>query len=245
VKPYYASSGITIYHADCREALAGLRAESVDVILTDPPYGIRYQSRKRRQHPTLPSSIQGDDSLNALRDAMAFLDPLLKPDRHAYVFAAPMRIGEAALAVSDFWHLKNVLIWDKGNAGSMGDCLAGYSVNWEAILYASKGRRPLVGPRPRCIYRYDWQGSRDPVHPTVKPVAVMRWLLAKSSQAGELVLDPFMGSGVVLRAAAELGRKAIGIEIEERYCEVAVERIENFRKLKEKPPQNPQIPQNV
>jgi site-specific DNA-methyltransferase (adenine-specific) len=139
------------------------------------------------------------------------------------------------------------LVWDKGNAGSRGDLAAGYSQNWEAIIYASKGRRPLIGKRPRCIYRYDWQAWRDPVHPTVKPVAMMRWLMLKSTEPGELVLDPFIGSGVVLRAAAELGRKAVGIEVEERYCEAAAQRLLDFERagIEEKAPQNPQNPQNV
>ena len=229
MKPYFRSNGITIYHTDCRELLPHLKPESIDAVLTDPPYGIRYQSKQRKLQPDLPAAIQGDESLNALRDALPLMDPLLKTDRHAYVFAAPMKIGEALEAIAEYWRVKNVLVWDKGNAGSRGDCEAGYSVNWEAIIYGSKGRRPLIGKRPRCIFRYDWQGWRDPVHPTVKPVAMMRWLLAKSSEPGELVLDPFMGSGVVLRAAAELGRRAIGIELEERYCEAAAKRILDFQ----------------
>lgn len=224
--PYYQHRGITIYHADCREILPQLQKQSIDVLLTDPPYGISYESR-RSEHPGgLPVRIQGDDTLNGLRDVLPVVDRLMKSDRHAYVFAAPMRIGEAAEAVAEYWRVKNVLVWDKGNAGGAGDCFAGYAANWEAIIYANKGRRHLLGPRPRSIYRYDWQGQRDPVHPTVKPAGVMRWLLAKSSEPGETLLDPFMGSGVTLQAAAELGRKAIGIEIEERYCEAAVARLQ-------------------
>lgn len=246
MKPYFQSNGITIYHADCREVLPHLAGESFDAVVTDPPYGIRYHSKQRKQQPELPSAIQGDETLNALRDALPLVDPLLRTNRHAYVFAAPMRIGEAVDAIAEYWRVKNVLVWDKGNAGSRGDCEAGYSVNWEAIVYASKGRRPLNGKRPRCIFRYDWQAWRDPVHPTVKPVAMMHWLLEKSSAAGEVVLDPFMGSGVVLRAALELGRRAVGIELEERYCEAAVQRIREYRQASRNfPPQIQQIPQNV
>lgn len=227
MKPFFNSNGISIFHANCEEILPRLRPASVDVVLTDPPYGIRYMARRKRPSE-VPTSIANDDSLNALRSSLAPIDRVLKQDRHAYFFAGPTRIGEAVDAVAEFWRVKNLLVWDKGNAGSRGDCTAGYSLNWEAIIYASKGRRPLQGPRPRAVYRFDWQAWRDPVHPTVKPVAMMAWLLTKSSVQGELVLDPFMGSGVVLRAAAELGRRAIGIELEERYCEVAAKRIEDF-----------------
>jgi site-specific DNA-methyltransferase (adenine-specific) len=225
MRPFYQHSGITIFHGDCLTILPELERSSVDVLLTDPPYGISYKSNRREVHGGLPVSIRGDRNLNALRDALPLIDTLLKPDRHCYVFASPMRVGEVVEAVGEYFTPKNILVWDKGNAGSMGDCRAGYSANWEAIVYANKGRRALAGPRPRCIYRYDWQARRDPVHPTVKPIGVMRWLLAKSSRPGEVVLDPFMGSGGVLAAAAALGRQAIGIEMEERYCRAAVDRL--------------------
>lgn len=222
-RPYYQDHLVTIYHADFRQILPSLAPNSVDLVLTDPPYGINYQSK--RKGSLVPTSVRGDDSLNDLRAVLPLSDALLKHDRHAYVFAAPTKLGQAMDAMNDFWRLKNVLVWDKGNAGTRGDLTAGFANNWEAILYGSKGRRPLIGPRPRCVYRHDWQASRDPVHPTVKPVGMMSWLIAKSTDRGELVLDPFTGSGVVLRAAAELGRRAIGIDVEECHCETAARRV--------------------
>jgi DNA modification methylase len=229
VKPYYRAGGVAIYHADAREVLSQLNSESVDLVLTDPPYGInlkiKYAYSRREKHAPGPD-IAGDDSLNALRDVLPALDLLLKPDRHAYFFASSTRIGEAVDAIAAWWNIKNILVWDKGNMGTQGDVLAAYARNWEAIVYANKGRRPLAGPRPRAICRYDWNARKDPVHPTVKPVGLMAWLIQKSSRHGELVLDPFCGSGPVLRAARDLGRRAIGIELEERYCEAAVRRLQ-------------------
>lgn len=220
MKPYYRAGGVAIYHADAREVLSQLNSESVDLVLTDPPYGINYKTKYRN------AGIAGDDSLNALRDVLPALDLLLKPDRHAYFFASSTRIGEAVDAIAAWWNVKNILVWDKGNMGTKGDVLAAYARNWEAIVYANKGRRPLHGPRPRAICRYDWNARKDPVHPTVKPVGLMSWLIQKSSRRGELVLDAFCGSGPVLRAARDLGRRAIGIELDERYCEAAVRRLE-------------------
>lgn len=225
-KPYFDDgNGIVIYNFDYRDVLPYLVPDSVDLVLTDPPYGIQYLPPSRSAGDPLAVPIHGDDSLNEVRDAMPLLDRLLKKDRPAYFFSSGMRIGECVDIVAAFWKVKNILVWDKGNCGSVGDVKAGYGWNWEAIVYANKGRRPLNGPRPRTIYRYDWQGTRDPVHPTVKPVGLMQWLITKSSQPGELLLDPFMGSGPVLRAARDLGRRAIGIELEERYCEAAVQRL--------------------
>lgn len=223
MKPYYSHAGIEIYHGDCRDVLPHLAP--VDLVLTDPPYGVAYVTSWRSRTDPLVAPIANDESLNALRDIMPDLDVLLSNNKHAYVFASPTRIGECAEVVADYWQVKNLLVWDKGEAGTVGDLEAGYGVNWEAIIYASKGRRPLDGPRPRTIYRYDWSSTRDPQHPTVKPVGLLKWLMAKSSARGETVLDPFMGSGTTLRAAKDLGRRAIGIELEERYCEVAAKRL--------------------
>lgn len=222
--PYYDDGQVVIYHGDCRDVLPALGP--VDLVLTDPPYGVNYVTRWLSRTDPLVAPIANDDSLNVLRDTMPLLDYLLHPDRHAYLFASPLRIGETTEILADFWQIKNALVWDKGETGSAGDLDAGFGVNWEAIVYAMKGRRPLNGKRPRCIYRYDWSGTRDPVHPTVKPVGLLSWLIAKSTGPGEVILDPFMGSGTTLRAAKDLGRKAIGIEIEERYCEIAVKRLQ-------------------
>ncbi len=223
MKPYFESHGVTIYNASAEEILPSLPAASVDLILTDPPYGISYRSRAR--HGRMPIQIRNDEDLNALRGVLPLADRLLKDDRHVYIFAAPSRIGEAVDAIQLYWRIKNQIVWDKGNAGTRGDCQAGYAANWEAVIYANKGRRPLNGPRPRAILRYDWSGSRDPVHPNIKPVAIFRSMIGKSSVPGEMLLDPFCGSGPSLIAAAELGRAAIGVEIEERYCEIAARRI--------------------
>jgi DNA modification methylase len=226
-EPYFDDgNGIVIYNLDYRDVLPYLAPDSVDLVLTDPPYGIRYMPPGRAADDPLAVPIHGDDSLNEVRDAMPLLDRLLNKDRHAYFFSSGMRTGECVDIVGAFWKVKNVLVWDKGNSGSRGDLKAGYGWNWEAIVYANKGRRALNGPRPRTIYRYDWQGTRDPVHPTVKPVGLMQWLITKSSQPDELLVDPFMGSGPVLRAARDLGRRAIGMEVEERYCEAAVRRLQ-------------------
>lgn len=225
MKPYYEHNGITIYHGDCREILPQLAPDSVDLVLTDPPYGVQYVAPWRPRTDPLVHRIPGDDDCTAIVDAVQLSNRLLRDNRHVYFFAASMRTGDTIDAMETVWKVKNVLIWYKGESGTVGDVRAGFGYNYEPIIYANKGRRPLNGPRPRTVIRYDWNGSRDPVHPTVKPVGLLRILIQFSSHPGEVVLDPFMGSGTTLRAAKDLGRQAIGIEIEERYCEVAAKRL--------------------
>jgi DNA modification methylase len=221
--PFYNSAGISLFKADSLKILPQFPAESIDLVVTDPPYGIRYRSK--RTDGRHPNQIAGDESLNTLRASLPLMDRLLRPDRHAYIFAAPLKLSEALDAVAEYWQVKNVLVWDKGNAGSRGDCEAGYSQNWEAIIYASKGRRPLVRPRPRCIIRHDWQASRDPVHPTVKPVALVADAIKDASKRNGIVLDAFGGSGTTLVAAERTGRRGYALEYSPQYVDTIVKRV--------------------
>jgi len=120
---------------------------------------------------------------------------------------------------------KHTLAWDKGDRGTVGDLECGFGEAWEAILYGMKGRRPLNGKRPRTVIRFDWSSTMDPLHPTVKPVPLLRKLVEWSTGEAEVVLDFSMGSGTTLRACKDLGRRGIGIELEEKYCEIAANRL--------------------
>lgn len=219
MKPYYEHGGIQIFHGDCREVLPGLGP--VDLVLTDPPYGVGYAAGRQRGN-VLGARIANDDSLAVVAEVWPAALTLLNNNRHWYAFASPRMLpGMMSLAEP-----KHVIAWDKGDRGTMGDLEYGFGDAWEAILYGMKGRRPLNGPRPRTVIRHDWAAHYDPSHPTVKPVALLGRLVQWSSFEDEIVLDPFMGSGTTLRAAKDLGRRAIGIELEERYCEIAAKRLE-------------------
>lgn len=228
LRPYYhdEQSGITIFHGDCREVLPTLAAGSVDLVLTDPPYGRDYVSNFRVKDPSVAHVIPGDENLEAMRHGLQLCVPLLKYDRHLYYFAsADDIIGDACAALPSALTFRRLLCWDKGNHG-MGDLECNYGHAWEAIVFASKGKRLLNGKRPSSLLRSFGRGAGSTwVHPTQKPVSLMRFLIERSSMPGEVVLDPFMGSGTSLRAAKDLGRHAIGIETEERYAEIAANRL--------------------
>lgn len=219
--PYYSEAGITIYHGDCREVLPSLGVQ-VDLVATDPPYGVRYVTARRSRNDKLRAPIANDQSLDVVSEAWPIIMDRLADNRHWYAFASPRRIAEAARI---FGGSKHLLAWDKGDRGTVGDLTCGFGEAWEAIFYGMKGRRAIRGKRPRTVIRFDWSGAMDPLHPTVKPVALMARLIGWSTDVGELVLDPFMGSGPTLRAAKDTGRRAIGIELEERYCEIAANRL--------------------
>ena len=218
MKPYYEQDGITIYHGDCREV--ELPTGSVDLVIADPPYGMSYLSRGT--HPM----IQGDDDNSWVPEAMRHALRALKTNRHFYVFGPDMP-GLTTAATME-------LIWDKGRL-SAGGGNHPWSPGHERLTFGVYSRfkshrnvgngnvrlrRSTVLHVPKVN-----NGRGSFVHPNQKPVMLMRVLIEASSQFDEVVFDPFMGSGTTLVAAKAEGRSAIGIEVEERYCEIAAKRL--------------------
>ena len=204
MKPYYEDDFCTIYHGDCREVDAWLAA---DVLVTDPPYGIDYNSGRSG---LLPRSIEGDKGA-ALRDEVL----AAWGERPALIFGA--------WKVERPTRTRMVLTWCKGLNAGMGDLALPWKPNTEEVYVIGSG---FAGHRGSSVLDYQApvsQASWGRCHPTEKPVALMRDLLAKCPPG--VVADPFMGSGTTLRAAKDLGRKAIGVELDERYCEVAAKRL--------------------
>jgi DNA modification methylase len=221
VTPYYSDDLVTIYHGDCRDVMRALPREAAEVLITDPPYGMNYQSNMRRVSFDL---IAGDEEFDAgwLRDAR----PLVKPRSPVYVFAQDASIAptrEAIVAVG--WSLSRMLVWDKMamTAGDLEDVGSRTEYIVAATAAGSSDRRKYAARDPNLIAipRVDTRLLR---HPAEKPVALLSYLIVRSTGPDDLVLDPFMGSGPTIEAAKSLGRRAIGIEIEERYCEIAATR---------------------
>jgi len=194
VKPYYQDDLVTIYHADCREWMP-----EADVIVTDPPYGIAYQGRRRRS-----GTICGDDEP---------FDPqaILTAGLPTVVFGAVAFAGK--LPMSPGW-----IVWDKV-APHFDRRPREAELAWTNFLTSPRIIRVFW---TGGIYYQTEHGTNAPLHPAQKPVALMRGVLNLCPEG--TVLDPYVGSGSTLLAAKSLGRKSIGIEIEERYCEIAANR---------------------
>jgi DNA modification methylase len=213
IQPYYEQDGITIYHGDCREILPTLGP--VDLVLTDPPYGIAHATNRKVRGmggaSWIGTEIANDHDTSARDEALALLS-----DTPAFVFGTWKQPKPAGT--------RSVLVWDKGPASGMGDLAFPWKGSWEEIYVIGSG---FAGSRDEGVIKgfteVTWE-SAGRAHPNQKPVKLLRYLLSKHS--GQSVLDPFMGSGTTLRAAKDLGRRAIGIEIEERYCEIAVKRLQ-------------------
>lgn len=216
MKPYFERDGITIYHGDCREVLPTLAAGSVDLVLTDPPYGVTYQSNAVAGRGAQPITNDGTRlSLALYRQVVPLLDA-----KHVLWFTRWDAWPDVWAILGQHLPLRGLLIWDKGSPG-MGD-LSHWGCSYEMIASAGYGK--LEGGRDGSVLRFPCvsHGARE--HPTEKPGALLRYLIGKL--APQTILDPFMGSGTTLVAAKALGRRAIGIEIEEKYCEIAARRLE-------------------
>jgi site-specific DNA-methyltransferase (adenine-specific) len=215
VTPYFERAGITIYHADCRDVLPLLEPGSVDLVLTDPPYGATYQSNRAVGQGHAPITNDGTRlSLALYRQVL----PLLRAD-HVLWFTRWDAWPDVWAHLGMHFPLRGLLVWDKGTPG-MGD-LSHWGPSYELIASAGGGK--LIGARDGSVLRFNTVPSAGRLHPTEKPLELLCYLIGKLSP--DVILDPFMGSGSTLVAAKQLGRKAIGCEVEERYCEIAANRL--------------------
>lgn len=213
MKPYYSDDLVTIYHGDCRDVLGALDDQS-DLALTDPPYGVNYVSNMAVGRGTTP--ITNDGARLSLRLYKAVI-PMLAV-QHVLWFTRWDAWPDVWEILGSAFPMRGLLVWDKGSPG-MGD-LDHWGPSYELIASVGSGR--IVGGRDGSVLRYNTVPSANRLHPTQKPVELLAYLISKLEARS--VLDPFMGSGSTLVAAKSLGRRAIGIEIEERYCEVAAQR---------------------
>lgn len=211
-KPYYDSDGITIYHADCRLILPHL--PKVDLVLTDPPYLISAAGGGiggRRQYLT---DIRGNID-------QGFDISLLTQFPNYFCFCGKEQLPHMFEFVNGKrWML---ITWNKSNPTPLVN--NNYLPDTEYIFHSFEPGRLFGGYRDRSRYILHPVEQNGFDHPTVKPLPVINKLVELGSQIGDTILDPFMGSGTTLVAAKNLGRKAIGIEIEERYAEIAVRRL--------------------
>lgn len=208
LQPFYDRDGITIYNGDCRQVLPFL--DRFDLLLTDPPYGIGEAKANNPSRSVLARSrdygrADWDDAPPA-----PWLMTMLASEFDRMILWGGNYYG---LPGSSCW-----LVWDKDNgANDFADC----ELAWTNL------------PKAVRKFRWRWQGMLQEkagdkkevrVHPTQKPLALMKWCLGLVPDA-KSVLDPFMGSGTTLVAAKQLGLRAVGIEINADYCAAAVERL--------------------
>ena len=228
---FYSSDQVELWHGDAMDVLPGKKTESFDLVLTDPPYGVEFESNMRAEKF---GGISGDGADEEARaGVLSVLEQcvrLVGQNRHLYVF------GPEVLRAADMKVSKPAeLIWVKQEGPGMGDLGLPWGPQHEKIhfytsLHRHAGKRGTennpVRIRKGTVLKAVKPTGFKVRHPSEKPVwGLLSELIESSSRAAETILDPFAGVGSTGVAAVLTGRKAVLVELEERYCELAAERI--------------------
>ena len=247
MKPYYEQDGISLFHGDCRECLLDQdlqeRIEPVSVLVTDPPYqglagnliaGFAGGSAVAKRRTSTPTVGEAGRSLGFIRHE-EWLPLACDLVVGGLAFCSYHDVAEVRMALPLTAKPKALIVWHKPNSMPVARNVPRFRVEF-AWAFQTADPCPLAwreldtlysipSPNAGCVSsgeRYTNPDGRA-THPAQKPITLMQELLALG---GDLVLDPFAGTGTTLHAAKNLGRKAIGIEIEERYCEIAARRLD-------------------
>ena len=229
--PYYSDDHVTIYHGDTLDVLAELEI-SVDAVVTDPPYasGTRTEASKSSSGAMLRAGRFSDRPIELdqmtttgfvwlMRAVGQAVRPML-PDGASFLSFIDWRQWPNLVGALETcnYRVQGMIVWDKGSMG-LGN---GFRAQHELVCHASKGVPTIHDKGCGNVITHPRQAPDD--HPSPKPEQVMQRLIEVVTVDRGVVLDPFMGSGTTLRAAKNIGRRAIGIELEERYCEIAARR---------------------
>lgn len=214
---------IKLVQGDCMEVMKSIPNESIDLVVTDPPYLISYQSHWNSHN----KPILGDNDYDLIERAIKEMYRILKPNSAAYIFCSSKRIDYFMKCCLDAgFTIKNSIIWVKNNWTS-GDLKVSYGQQYEIILLLNKGRRYFNGKRLSDVWFFDRVAFQHQYHPNEKPVKLLEQCILKHSDEGNIILDPFMGSGSTGIACMHTERRFLGIEKDMDYFLIAKQRIDS------------------
>lgn len=238
--PYYERGGATIYHGDSLEVMKGLAPGSANAVITDPPYcsgaateagrggathqGLRSETMRSGRFDWFDADNMTTSGLTwLLRSVAVESGRLMARDGSLLAFCDwRMAFAVGPAMESAGFRLRNLLVWDKGSFG----CGTGFRPRHEMVLHLTRRKPAFHAANVGNVISAKRVTSKNRDHPTEKPVDLIADLIRVVCPPSGLVLDPFAGSGTTLVAALSLGRKAIGIEASEAYCEIAAKRID-------------------
>lgn len=221
-----------LYEGDCFDYLPSLEDNSIDMILTDPPYMINYHTARRcdKSHPFC-SPIENDNNPELLDDLFYELHRILKEDSALYMFCSPDTVELFKEGLKQHFKIRNIIIWDKGNT-TAGDLKAQYGKQYEMIIYANKGRSFINGKRLSDIWAFNRIVGNEQIHQNQKPLKLIELMINKSSNENDIILDCFAGSGTTGVACENLNRNSILMEQEPEYCQIIRDRMATTEELK-------------
>ena len=217
-----------LYQGDCLEIMGGIKDKSVDLIVTDPPYLMEYQSNRRKKEDRFDKIKNDKGNYMLIQDYLEECHRIMKDNTAIYCFCSWHNIDFFKNEFEKHFKLKNILVWNKNNHGT-GDLKGSYAPKHEFILFGHKGRTLLREKRIADVIDCPKISSNKLTHPTEKPQDLLEIFIKQSSDVGSIIFDGFMGTGSCGIAAKKLNRNFIGIELDEKYFNIAKNRLENIK----------------
>lgn len=212
-----------IKNGDSLQILESLDDGCIDIILTDPPYGISYISNRSMYNQTITKrgllNDGKDEALELLDKTCEILSRKTAENSHLYFFCSWAVFSSFEAIISKYFTIKTPIIWDKGNKGS-GDIENDWGNQTEIIIFCVKGKK-FVNTRKGNLLSVPRIHTSKMVHPTQKPTELLKMILEVSYRDGDFVVDPFMGSGSTIKACKKIGAKCLGIELDYEMFNIA------------------------
>lgn len=218
------TNNIHLIKGNCLDIMPKINSNIVSLVLTDPPYGINYISGFRKKEDRFDKILNDNDISKLIPEYFKECYRIMEKDGAIYVFCSWHNIDFFKIEFQKYFKLKNIIVWNKNNHGS-GDLKGAYAPKYELVLYGYKNRKTLNGRRVADVLEYDKVPCNKLVHPTEKPLNLLKLFIEKSTNPNDIVFDGFMGSGSCGLACKELDRKFIGIELDDKYFDIACNRL--------------------
>ncbi len=212
---------IELRRQDAMDLMSSQGEDSVELVVTDPPYGISYQSNRRSKGKSAPIAQDWNFQIGPFLDEV---HRALKPGGAAYIFTRWDVYPLWARSVPFGLKMKNFIVWEKDNH-SAGDLEGNFGFKYEGIMFLTKGRHKIRGKRWPNVWPFPRVSASSQIHPAEKPVPLLQRAIEASSDAGDLVIDPFCGSGSTGEAAVLLGRRALLGDVDKRVLRKTRERL--------------------
>ena len=215
-----------LYNGDCLEVIKNIPDKSIDLIITDPPYLMNYQSNRRKKENRFDKIKNDKDNYILIQEYFKECYRIMRNNTAIYCFCSWHNIDFFKKEFEKYFKLKNIIVWNKNNHGT-GDLKGSYAPKYEFILFGHKGRTLLREKRIPDVIDCAKISSKKLTHPTEKPQELLKIFIKQSSDEDNIIFDGFMETGSCGIATNKLNRKFIGIELDENYFNIAKDRIEN------------------
>jgi site-specific DNA-methyltransferase (adenine-specific) len=222
-----------IYNEDCIEGMKNIESNSIDLIVTDPPYLVKYKTgrRKDKSHK-FTKEILNDNNEQLLKDYIKECYRIMKDNTAMYMFCSSNKVDFFKQELEKYFNIKNMIIWVKNNH-TAGDLQSAFGRKYEIVFLVNKGRSKFNGTRLTDVWEFKRVSGKNQLHQNQKPIEMIEQCINKHSNENDIIFDGFVGSGTTAIAAINTNRNYIGFELDEEYYNISEHRITNHIKAME------------